>query len=70
MNDKVTVKKNTNSTIIMNREDINNPLHPNLFQSWLETMGVDPEANEVCLRLSPLDENKPDMRNAENDDNS
>ena len=47
-----------NSTIIMNREDINNPLHPNLFDNWLETLGVDPDADFVCLRLSPMDDNK------------
>lgn len=47
-----------NTTIIMNKEDVNNPLHPNLWGSWLETLGVDPEATEVCLELSALDENK------------
>ena len=47
-----------NSTIIMNKEDVNNPLHPHLFDRWLETLGVDPEATEVCLILSVLDENK------------
>jgi len=47
-----------NSTIIMNREDVNNPLHPNLYDYWLETLGISPESNEVCLQLSPLDENK------------
>lgn len=47
-----------NITIILNREDVNNPLHPNLFDNWLETLGVNPEATEVCLVLSSLDENK------------
>ena len=47
-----------NSTIILNREDVNNPLHPNLFDNFLETLGVDPDASEVCLNLSHLDENK------------
>lgn len=47
-----------NQTIIMNREDVNNPLHPHLWESWLDTLGVDAEATEVCLQLSPLDDNK------------
>jgi len=47
-----------NSTIILRIEDVNNPLHPNLWDYWLETLGVDPEAEEVCLVLSSLDENK------------
>ena len=32
--------------------------YPDLWERWLETLGVDPEATEVCLKLSPLDENK------------
>jgi len=47
-----------NKTIIMNKEDVNNPLHPDLWHSWLETLGVDSKATEVCLNLSELDENK------------
>jgi len=47
-----------NSTIIMNKEDVNNPLHPNLWYEWLETLGVNQDATEVCLNLSSLDENK------------
>ena len=47
-----------NSIIIMNKEDVNNPLHPDLWDRWLETLGVDPEATEVSLSLSPLDDNK------------
>ena len=50
--------KMANSTIIMNKEDVNNPLHPDLWYHWLETLGVDSEATEVCLVLSSLDENK------------
>ena len=46
-----------NTTIIMNREDVKNELHPDLFDHWLETLGVDPDAEEVCLELSPLDGN-------------
>ena len=47
-----------NETILLNKEDVNNPLHPNLWDSWLETLGVDSEATEVCLNLSTLDHNK------------
>ena len=47
-----------NSTIIVNKEDVNTPLHPYIWHHWLETLGVDKDATEVCLALSPLDENK------------
>lgn len=47
-----------NSTIIVNKEDINNPLHPQLWGNWLDTLGIDSEATEVCLVISPLDDNK------------
>ena len=47
-----------NRTIIMNREDVKSELHPYLFDNWLETLGIDPNAEEVCLELSPLDNNK------------
>ena len=46
-----------NKTIILNEEDVNNPLHPNLWYSFLETLGVDENATEVCLKLSELDHN-------------
>jgi len=49
---------NKNRIIIINREDVKSELHPFLFQYWLETLGVDPDAEEVCLVLSPLDHNK------------
>ena len=51
-----------NSTIILNREDVRNPLHGDLFDGFLETLGVDPEASEICLNLSPLDDNKKGAR--------
>ena len=47
-----------NKTIIVNKEDVKNPLHPGLWESFLETLGIDPNATEVCLDLSPLDENQ------------
>lgn len=47
-----------NSTIIVNKEDIKNLLFPTLWKNWLDTLGVDPEATEVCLILSSLDHNK------------
>jgi len=47
-----------NETVILNKEDINNPLHPGLWYSILETMGIDSEATEVCIELSSLDHNK------------
>jgi len=47
-----------NSTIILDRSDVNNPLHPTLWYDLLETLKVDKDATEVCLQLSPLDHNK------------
>jgi len=47
-----------NSTIILNKEDVNNPIHPHLWENFLETLGVDGESGEVCLELSSMDENK------------
>ena len=47
-----------NSTIILNKEDVRNPLHPHLWEGFLETLGVDPDSAEVCLQLSSMDENK------------
>lgn len=64
-NEAVTVKKNMLATTIINKEDINNPLHPHLWAGLLEQFNIDPEATEICLSLSPLDDNKPDMRNTD-----
>ena len=47
-----------NKTIILNREDVNNPLHPNLWEDFMETLGLSPDTTEVCLDKSKLDENK------------
>jgi len=47
-----------NRTFILNKEDINNPLHPNLWESLLEMIGVVPGATEVCIELLKLDHNQ------------
>ena len=47
-----------NMTIIVNKEDINNPLHPYLWDSFLETLGIHEDATEICLERSLLDHNK------------
>ena len=47
-----------NETIILNREDVNNPLHPYLFDNFLDTLNIDSEATEICLQVSLLDSNK------------
>lgn len=47
-----------NSTIILNKEDVNNPIHPDLWYHFLEALGLDLEAKEVCLALSSMDDNK------------
>jgi hypothetical protein len=46
-----------NRTFILNKEDVNNPLHPYLWQSICETFGIDREATEVCFKRSELDYN-------------
>jgi len=48
----------TDKTIIINKEDISNPLHPCLWEDFLETLEVEPGATEVALCLTSLDENK------------
>jgi hypothetical protein len=45
-------------TAILYREDLNNPLHPNLWEDVLEALGVDPEAEEIDVQLSAFDTNK------------
>jgi len=45
-------------TFMLNKEDVNNPLHPYLWDSILEALGIDPEATEICIERSVLDENK------------
>jgi len=47
-----------NTTIILNREDVNNPLHPNLWEDFMDTLGLDHETTEVCLEKSKHDDNK------------
>ena len=46
-----------NITIILNKEDVKNPLHPYLWDDFLETLSIDPDATEICLIRSPLDHN-------------
>lgn len=46
-----------NRTIIINRDDINNPLHPNLWESFCDTLGISTDSDEVCLTRSHLDDN-------------
>lgn len=47
-----------NEWIVLNREDVRSELHSNLFDSFIETLNIDPDAREICLQLSPMDENK------------
>jgi shikimate 5-dehydrogenase len=47
-----------NETIILNKEDIDHSKQPGLWNFFLETLGVDYDAKQVCLSLSPLDYNK------------
>lgn len=43
------IDRSKNTTIIMNKEDVKNPLYPDLWAGWLEMLGVDPYATEVAL---------------------
>jgi len=45
-------------TIVLNRSDVKSELHPNLFDYFLETLDVDPEAEDITLCLSSLDDNE------------
>jgi hypothetical protein len=45
----MTVDRTKNATIIINKEDVNNPVHTALWETWLEWMKVDPEATEICV---------------------
>jgi len=45
-------------TAILYKEDINNPLHSYLWESILEILGVDPEAEQIEVQMSALDTNK------------
>ena len=48
----------SNKTIILSREDVNNPLYPNLFDSFLDTLGIkDKSVDEIYLQLSEVDDN-------------
>jgi hypothetical protein len=58
----MAIDRTKNTTIIVNKEDIDSPDHPNLWSSWLDTLGIDPEATEICLRRSSLDHNRNDDR--------
>ena len=47
-------------TIVLNKEDVNNPLHPHLWDSFLEMLGIDEDEDvtELVLERSLLDHNK------------
>ena len=45
-------------TVVISKEDINNPLHPNLWYDILESLGVDENAEEIDVQLSAHDVNK------------
>jgi len=46
------------ATIIINRNDVKSEIHPYLFDTWLEELGIDPEAEDITVCLSSLDDNK------------
>lgn len=46
------------ASIIINQNDVKNPLYPNLWREWLETLGIDLEATEIEVCLSSVDINK------------
>ena len=45
-------------TVVISKEDIYNPLHLNLWYDILESLGVEPEAEEIDVQLSAHDTNK------------
>ena len=45
-------------TIVLSKEDIHNPLHPYLWDTFLEQLGLDEETEEIVLERSLLDHNR------------
>lgn len=52
------VSRTKNMTIILNKKDVKNPLHPHLWDDFLETLGLDEDATEIYLERSLYDHNK------------
>ena len=46
------------NTTIIRKEDINNPIHPNLWEDILESLGVSLDTEEIDVQLSAFDTNK------------
>jgi len=53
----MAIDRSKNTTIILNKEDVNNPLHPCLWDAFLKILKIDLEATEICLERSVLDYN-------------
>ena len=45
-------------TIILTKDDVNNPLHPHLWETICDDLNIDMNAEEIELRLSSADTNK------------
>jgi hypothetical protein len=45
-------------TIVLNRSDVKSEIHPNLFDSFLDELGLKAGADDVILCVSPLDDNE------------
>lgn len=38
--------------LILAREDINNPVHPNLWREICDALGVDPDSETIVLKIA------------------
>jgi hypothetical protein len=38
-------------TIIIRKEDVNNPLHPGLWGSWMDDAGLSMDTEEVSVKI-------------------
>ncbi len=45
-------------TIILSKNDVNNPLHPHLWETMCDDLNIDMDAEEMELCLSSEDRNK------------
>ena len=45
-------------TIILTKDDVNNPIHPHLCETFCDDLNIPIDSEEICLCLSSSDTNK------------
>ena len=51
-------------TIMVSKDDISNPLHPNLWEDWMQELGLNPDQDMVELELSGSSTSRKDRAEA------